>query len=65
MKVGQNQDHPMTEEHYIEFIELITNEKTYRKQLNPNKEPEAEFCIQSNNFTAKAYCNLHGLWKSK
>lgn len=64
IKVGEVL-HPMTNKHYIEFIELITKETVYRKQLNPNESPEAEFYIKSSSFTARAHCNLHGLWKSK
>lgn len=64
VKIGEV-PHPMTEEHYIEFIELIADEKVYRKQLNPNNPPEAEFCIKSSSLTTRAHCNLHGLWKSE
>ena len=58
-------EHPMTEEHYIEFIELITNKKVLRKQLKPGDKPFGVFKTQAENVTARAYCNLHGLWKSK
>ena len=34
VKVGQNQDHPMTEEHYIEWIQVIADGISYRKFLN-------------------------------
>jgi len=36
-----------------------------RKFLKPGDKPEAEFEIQGENFKAREYCNLHGLWKSK
>ena len=64
VKVGEV-DHPMTEEHYIEFIEVIADGKVLRKTLEPGEKPEKEFTIRSKPFTAKAYCNLHGMWKSK
>lgn len=57
--------HPMTEEHYIEWIELIADGKSYRQFLNPGDEPIAEFCVQADKVTAREYCNLHGLWKKE
>ncbi len=59
--------HPMIEEHYIKFIEIITKDnKSDKKFLNPEDKPEAEFCISIDNVLfAREYCNLHGLWKSK
>ena len=35
VKVGQNQDHPMEEKHYIEWIQVIADGKAYRKFLKP------------------------------
>jgi superoxide reductase len=64
VKVGQNQDHPMTEDHYIEWIQVIANGKSYRKFLNPGDKPQAEFEIKSDKLEAREYCNVHGLWKS-
>jgi superoxide reductase len=56
--------HPMEEEHYIEWIQIIADGRSYRKFLNPGDEPVAEFAITPDNITAREYCNLHGLWKS-
>ena len=56
--------HPMEEKHYIEWIELIADGKVYRQYLNPGEAPEATFCIQAKQITAREYCNLHGLWKA-
>jgi superoxide reductase len=64
VKVGEV-DHPMDEKHYIEWIEIIANGIVYRKNLASDNKPEAEFRIESENVIARAYCNLHGLWKSK
>lgn len=63
VKVG-SVAHPMTEEHYIEFIEIIADGSTYRKYLNPGEAPEAVFETSANDIIARAYCNLHGLWKA-
>ena len=56
--------HPMTEEHHIEWIELIVDDRVYRKELKPGDEPEAQFCIAGDKIEARAYCNLHGLWSA-
>jgi superoxide reductase len=64
VKVGQNQDHPMTEEHYIEWIQVIAGGNSYRKFLNPGDKPQAVFEIKSDKIEAREYCNVHGLWKS-
>lgn len=56
--------HPMEDAHYIEWIELIADSKIYRKYLKPGEKPEAIFEIQATKFTAREYCNLHGLWKA-
>jgi superoxide reductase len=63
VKVGSI-PHPMEQAHYIEWIELIADEKAYRAYLKPGDQPEAEFCIKARNITAREYCNLHGLWKA-
>lgn len=56
--------HPMTDEHYIEWIELVTPTRIMRKYLKPGEEPTATFMTKENDVTAREYCNLHGLWKS-
>lgn len=64
VKVGEVA-HPMEEKHYIEWIELIADGKSYKKFLNPGELPEAEFPIAySEPMFAREYCNLHGLWKN-
>lgn len=61
VKVGSVQ-HPMDEDHYIEWIELITKDRIYRKHLKPGQNPEAKFSKIDSEFEVRAYCNLHGLW---
>lgn len=56
--------HPMQENHYIEWIELIADSRVYRKFLAPGDAPEAEFRVQAENSTAREYCSVHGLWKN-
>jgi len=63
VKVG-SVAHPMEEKHYIEWIEVITEDgKVYRQFLLPGEKPEAVFKIDANKITAREYCNVHGLWK--
>jgi len=62
IKVGSI-PHPSTQEHYIEWIEIIADGKAYRQFLNPGDAPEATFEIDAKQVAARAYCNLHGLWK--
>ena len=65
IKVGQNQAHPMLENHYIKFIEVLTSCKVYRQELKPGDKPEAEFPVKKSDIVeTREWCNLHGLWKS-
>jgi len=57
--------HPMTGEHWINWIELIVDGKSYHQFLNPGDAPEAFFCVEGDKITAREYCNLHGLWKNE
>ena len=62
VKIG-SVPHPMEEEHYIEWIEAISETGVSCKIfLKPGQEPKAEFSFEPQ--SARAYCNLHGLWKS-
>ena len=63
VKVG-SVAHPMEESHYIEWVEIIADGEAYRQFLNPGEAPEATFCIEAEQITAREYCNLHGLWKA-
>lgn len=57
--------HPMIPEHYIQFIEAISKDKSkvYLKYLNPNSVAEFEI-TDIENIEAIEYCNIHGLWRS-
>lgn len=56
--------HPMEAGHFIEWIELVTESKVYRQYLKPGDQPVAEFETNEKTVEARAFCNLHGLWKS-
>ena len=63
VKVGSIQ-HPMEEQHYIEWIQILADGTSHRKYLKPGEKPEAEFPIQNTNIQAREYCSVHGLWKN-
>jgi superoxide reductase len=64
VKVG-SVAHPMEDRHYIEWVELLAHGKAYRQFLNPGEAPEAVFHVDAEEVNARAYCNVHGLWKSE
>jgi superoxide reductase len=64
VKVGSI-PHPMEKAHYIEWISIETDDQIYIKFLKPGDKPEAEFKIKGKKIIARAYCNIHGLWKSR
>ena len=59
-------EHPMEEEHFIEWVFLQTKQGTQRKVLKPDQEPKVCFaiCEGDEGEAVYAYCNLHGLWKA-
>ena len=65
VKVGAA-EHPMIEEHYIEWIAVQTKSGNQRKALIPGAKPEASFALEEGDEVEAvyAYCNLHGLWKA-
>lgn len=66
VKVGSN-PHPMEENHCIEWVEMIADNKVYRKAFKPGDVPEAEFNVKLDDISQvilREYCSIHGLWKS-
>ena len=57
-------NHPMIEEHFIEWIMVSYDGGMERKYLKPGMEPKATFNYYEG-MTIYAYCNLHGLWKKE
>lgn len=66
VKVGEV-EHPMLEEHFIEWIAIETTKGVQRKYLKAGEAPLAEFALaEGEDYLATyAYCNLHGLWKAE
>ena len=58
--------HPMTPEHFIEWIEVVCKCGTRTmKYLQPGDAPEADFAIPFDMIASvREYCNLHGVWKA-
>lgn len=59
-------EHPMIEEHFIEWIAVQTKSGNQRKMLNPGDAPKATFALVDGDEVQAvyAYCNLHSLWKA-
>ena len=55
VKVG-SAEHPMMDSHYIQWIELVTEDAVYRKELHPGDKPEAVFLTQEKEEAGSEYC---------
>jgi desulfoferrodoxin FeS4 iron-binding domain len=58
--------HPMTPEHFIQWIAVQQGNVTQWAKLLPTDAPTAVFCIDpAEKFVLYEHCNLHGLWKKE
>ena len=59
-------EHPMTPEHYIEWVCVESDGGLQFKKLNPNASPRVSFSLTKGDKVKAVYafCNLHSLWKS-
>ena len=58
-------NHPMQEEHFIQWVYLETAKGGQRKCFAPGEKPVVTFSLVDDEpVAAFAYCNLHGLWKA-
>ena len=64
VKIG-SVPHPMEQDHYIEWIEVLVDGKAHRQFLQPGQAPEAVFNITAASITVREHCNKHGLWEVK
>ena len=63
VKVGAV-EHPMADNHWIEWVQVVTDKGVQRKHLNPGDAPKVKFLLSNEKpLAVYAYCNLHGLWK--
>lgn len=60
VKIG-SVPHPMEEKHFIQLVQVLKNGKIVsEKRLQPGDETTIEF---NEDFdSARAFCNIHGLW---
>jgi len=64
VKVG-SVEHPMLDNHYIEWIALTTENGVFRRYLNPGEKPEAVFKTPDKIIQVRSYCNIHGQWATE
>ena len=57
--------HPMEEQHYIEWIELLEEGRLCRQLLAPGQAPRASFSDAQPPAAVREFCNLHGLWRTQ
>lgn len=59
-------EHPMTSEHYIEWVCVESEEGLQFKKLNSDASPRVSFSLSKGDKvkTVYAFCNLHSLWKA-
>ena len=61
-----SENHPMAEQHFIEWVYVETENGGMRKNLKPGQEPNVTFALGEDKAIAVyAYCNLHGLWMAE
>ncbi|MDI3544093.1 MAG: hypothetical protein PWQ28_374 [Candidatus Woesearchaeota archaeon] len=58
-------EHPMEERHFIELIELVKDGRVLQtRHLSYTDRPVAYFRCEEEGIEARAFCNIHGLWKN-
>ena len=59
-------EHPMTDEHNIEWVCVESEEGLQFKKLNPNTSPQISFSLSKGDKVKAVYafCNQHSLWKA-
>ena len=63
VRVGEV-EHPMEKDHYIMWIAQVSDNRTTRVRLYPEQATETRFPYIKDAIIY-AYCNKHGLWKTK
>jgi superoxide reductase len=64
VRVGET-EHPMTANHYVMRIELLTAEMAFRVELEPGDKPGATFPVaQEDIIELRSLCSEHGLWRA-
>ena len=63
-KIFVRVNHVMEEDHYIEWISIVFEDKEVTTYFEPGEEPVAH-CKYVPGSTIYAYCNKHALWKKE
>ena len=61
-KIFAEVNHVMEEDHYIEWISIVFDDKEVTTYFKPSEEATMH-CKYVPGSTIYAYCNKHGLWK--
>ena len=57
-------DHPMTKQHYISFVALVTSDTIQLKKLYPEQSIEVRLPMRGSGWLY-LYCNQHGLFRMR
>ena len=63
-KISVKVNHVMEDEHYIDWVCLVTSNREYMVKFSAGQSAEATFPYIPGS-TLYSYCNKHGLWKSE
>lgn len=63
VRVGEI-EHPMEKDHYIEWVAIMSDNRTTRVTLYPEQDTTVRFKYIKG-ATLYAFCNKHGLWSAK
>jgi superoxide reductase len=65
VSVGET-EHPMTPDHYIDWVCVETEDGFQFKKLKPNTSPKISFSLSKGDKVKSVYafCNQHSLWKA-
>ena len=63
-KIFTRVNHVMEEDHYIEWISIVSDKKEVTKYFKPGDEPQMH-CKYVPGSIIYAYCNKHALWKAE
>lgn len=58
-------NHVMDDDHYIEWISVVFEDKEITKYLKPGDKAILKCCHHEKGTKIYAYCNKHGLWKTE
>ena len=57
-------NHVMEEDHYIEWISILSDNKEITTYFKPGEKAETHCCKYTPGTVIYSYCNKHGLWKT-